>query len=490
MRTIVWFRGKDLRLADHEPLRSAAARGEVLPLFVLDPFFFSPSAARELPHRMQFLLESLAELRADLEVLGSSLLLARGRSVDVVPYLAKLWQADAVVAHRWTEPFGRVRDERVRRRLGVPFTLFEGETLATPGTVLTGGKRPFSVYTPFANAFRRGIDVSTPVSAPERLPALPAITKTLGEVGTGALGEVDLASLGLRHNPRLQAGGERAAKNRLERFTAKQLAVYDQNRDRLDADATSRLSADLKFGTLSVRQLWHAVAASEVPAPEARDKFLSELLWREFNYHSVWHRPTLLQQPFRRQFQDFPWKAGEGLQWDAWTAGQTGYPVVDAAARQLLLEGYVHNRARMIAASFLTKHLLIHYKAGEAHYLKYLTDGDWVQNNAGWQWSAGCGCDAQPYFRVFNPVTQGKKFDPAGAYVKKYVPELAELDTKFVHQPWAAPTPALRRAGIVLGQTYPLPVVAHDTARKRYLAIAETTVSSQRSSWPRQRRAP
>lgn len=476
MRSIVWFRGKDLRLTDHEPLRQAAAQGEIIPLFVLDPYFFSPEAAGQLPHRMQFLLESLRALRDNLTSKGTQLVLARGPSVDVVPYLAELWQVDRVLAHGWTEPVGRVRDARIAQRLKERFQLFAGETLCDPSSVLTASGRPFSVYGAFAQAFFREIEIGPAASAPARLPALPEVAKTLGVLQTSERLDVpDLSALNLTHNPHLQAGGERAARRRLNQFIGARLQRYDHQRDQLSVDGTSRLSADLKFGTLSVREVWNSVVSAHPGGmTAAQSKYLKELLWREFAYHCLWHRPGLLRHAFRPEFRDFPWRPGRGTEWDAWVNGLTGYPVVDAAARQLLKEGFVHNRARMIAASFLTKHLLIHYKAGEAHYLEHLTDGDWASNNAGWQWSAGCGCDAQPYFRVFNPVLQGTKFDPHGSYVKRYVPELAGLDSKYIHQPWRAPKDTLRRAGITLGVTYPEPIIAHETARKRFLAIAES----------------
>jgi deoxyribodipyrimidine photo-lyase len=196
-------------------------------------------------------------------------------------------------------------------------------------------------------------------------------------------------------------------------------------------------------------------------------------LWREFTHATLWDRPELLEQPFRRDFDGFPWR-DDDAGWRAWVDGKTGYPVVDAAARQLLEEGFVHNRARMISASFLTKHLLVSYRRGEQHYLKYLTDGDWAQNNAGWQWSAGCGTDAQPYFRVFNPTLQGEKLDPSGDYVRRYVPELARLPARFIHRPAEAPAGALQQAGVELGESYPAPIVDHAMARDRFLKIAES----------------
>ncbi|HJW09084.1 MAG TPA: deoxyribodipyrimidine photo-lyase [Holophagaceae bacterium] len=462
MRTLLWFRGKDLRVADHAPLVEAAAGGEVVPVFVLDPYFFAPDRARELPHRMQFLLDSLRSLEANLAHLGSRLLVVEGRSTEVIPQLADQWKVDRVFAHGWTEPFARERDRRVEAglgRAGIPFRLFEGVTLAPPGSLLTGGGTMYGVFTPFARAFRQRIAVSAPLPAPRSLPPLPT-GPTPPTVPIPQLG-----ALGLARNDRLQAGGEKAGRERLRRFLAGPLDGYAEGRNRLDVEGSSRLSADLKFGTLSVRGVWHAAASSGQPAPSV-DAYLIELLWREFSHHLLWHRPGLLEGPFRADFQGFPW-AGEGAGFEAWAQGRTGYPLVDAAARQLRETGFVHNRARMIAASFLTKHLMVDYRLGEAHYLTWLTDGDWAPNNAGWQWSAGCGCDAQPWFRVFNPVTQGGTFDPEGAYVRRFLPELVDLDPKWIHRPWEAPESQRRKLD------YPEPIVDHAKARIRFLEAAK-----------------
>ncbi len=466
-RTLLWFRGKDLRLSDHAPLRDALTEGEVVPLFVLDPYFFAPERAQELPHRMQFLLESLEALQKNIAHLGSELLIAAGKSVDVVPALAERFQATRVSAQRWTEPFGRERDRRVAAALRVPFELFDGETLAKPETVRNGSGQPFSVFTPFARALRRGLPEVRALPTPKRLPPLP------NDIRFESAPLPTLAGLGISHNSQLQSGGERAARQRLQQFVSAAAEHYDTQRDRMDLPGTSRLSADLKFGTLCVRSVWQAVSAVEARAPSAITTYTNELLWREFTHATLWDRPQLLTKPFRADFEGFPWTDDE-VGWQAWVDGKTGYPVVDAAARQLLAEGFVHNRARMIAASFLTKHQLIHYRHGEAHYMKYLTDGDWAQNNAGWQWSAGCGTDAQPYFRVFNPTLQGEKFDPRGDYVRRWVPELAGLPAKLIHRPSEAPARELAAAGVELGKTYPTPIVDHPTARDRFLKIAES----------------
>jgi deoxyribodipyrimidine photo-lyase len=289
-----------------------------------------------------------------------------------------------------------------------------------------------------------------------------------------------LRELGIAVNKDLMEGGESPAKRRLRRFIAGPAARYHTDRDRIDLPGTSRLSADLKFGTLSARTVWTAVVRAHGNRPAAC-AFCNELIWREFTHSTLWDMPHLLEKPFRPEFEGFPWRFDETL-WRAWVEGRTGYPVVDAAARQLLAEGFIHNRARMISASFLTKHLLIHYRNGEAHYLHYLTDGDWAQNNAGWQWSAGCGCDAQPYFRVFNPVLQGQRFDPTGHYVCRWVPELAHLPLRLLHRPWQAPEAVLREAGVRLDRDYPRPVVDHAEARARFLGVAKQHLSTTRGA--------
>ena len=484
-RTLVWFRGKDLRVHDHAPLADAAAAGEVIPLFVLDPYFFAPVRARGTPHRIQFLLEALRELETAIASRGSRLLVVPGRSVEVVPRLAGAWDVDRVAGYAWAAPVGRERDRRVAARLRIPFDRYDGETLLPPGTLRSGAGTPYAVFTAFARAFHRAALIGAPVTAPRKLPPLPR------GVEADVVPLPSLADLGIVHNPHVQRGGEEAARRRLRRFLSGHGDRYHERRDRMDEEGTSRLSCDLKFGTLSIRTVWSA--ASRSLAGVARRTFLNELVWREFMHSTLVDRPELMTQPFRADFAGFPWLYpldavrdtnghGEALgagddaaahaHWRAWVQGTTGYPIVDASARQLLAEGFVHNRARMISASFLTKHLLIDYRRGEAHYMRYLTDGDWANNNGGWQWSAGCGADAQPYFRVFNPVTQGEKFDPAGAYVRRWVPEIAALPDSCIHAPWTAPLGVLREAGVTLGRDYPHPIVDHQTARQRFLDTA------------------
>jgi deoxyribodipyrimidine photo-lyase len=470
MRSLLWFRGKDLRLRDHAALHAAMKSRELVPVFVLAPRYFQRGDAP--PHRLQFMLEGVAELASELAARGSRLSIVDGPASRVIPQLARTLKVDRVLALRSCEPSSRRRDEAIARELRVPFELFGGETLLEPGSVLNGAGEMYRVYSAFARAalaeVPRGLQ---PLAAASQLPPLPEqLDVRVRELPA-------LSSLGIARNAELLRGGARAAHARLRTFLREPVKHYERDRDRMDRAGTSRSSADLRFGTLSLRELWAALAAHG-SGSDAR-RFRLELLWREFAHHLLWARPELLCQPFREDFVGFPW-ASDDAGFEAWWRGQTGYPVVDASARQLLREGFVHNRARMISASFLTKHLLISYQRGEAHYLRYLTDGDLANNNMGWQWSAGCGCDAQPYFRIFNPVTQGERFDPDGAYVRRYVPELARLPAKYIHAPWTAPHDVLKRAGVALSRNYPAPIVDHASARQRFLLVANEHLKGRR----------
>ncbi|HVH47213.1 MAG TPA: deoxyribodipyrimidine photo-lyase [Labilithrix sp.] len=470
VRTLVWVRGKDLRVADHAPLADAARASETIPLFVLDPYFFAPARAREIPHRIQFLLESLAELAESIARLGSRLIVVSGKSTEVVPEIARAVEADRVVGFRWSEPIGQERDRRVTKALGaIPFDLYEGETLAAPGQVLTGSGTAFSVFTPFARAFAKSVDVAAPRKAPRSLPPLPKLPRSVTQREVAV---PSAAELGIERNEAIVRGGEAAARARLRAFLRGPGGRYDIGRDRMGEAGTSRLSQDLKFGTLSARTVWTTVDQALGEHPKARRAYLNELVWREFAYDVLRSSPRVLDEPFKPAWRTFPWRADEAG-WRAWVEGKTGYPVVDASARQLIEEGFVHNRARMISASFLAKHLMIDFRRGEEHFMRFLTDGDWASNDLGWQWSTGCGVDAQPWFRVFNPILQGEKFDGDGAYVRRWVPELAAIGNRWIHRPWEAPAPELARAGVVLGETYPYPIVDHAYARGRFLAAGE-----------------
>lgn len=465
-RTIVWFREHDLRVGDHVPLLDAARDRELVPLFVLDPATFGRDSAEQNAHRLQFLLESIADLDQSLRRRGSGLLLARGKTGRVVADVATAFRADRVLVHGLSDPRGRDAERAVERALGSTLRRYPGQTLHGLGTLRTGSDKPYSVFTPFARAFRERVTVDTTRALPKRLPPLPKGSLDLIRHTTSAL--PTLPELGHEANTALLPGGERAGLARLRRFLTR-APSYAALRDRTDEHGTSRLSADLAFGTLSPRHVWREIADS--CGGTALLRFQDQLLWREFTHSTLWERPDLLRSPFNGEFTDFPWREDPGG-FAAWQQGRTGYPMVDAAARQLLQEGFVHNRARMIAASFLSKQLLLPYTLGEKHYLRWLTDADVAQNNAGWQWCAGTGCSAQPFFRILNPVIQGKKFDPEGHYVRRYVPELSGLSRRFIHEPWNAPEDELRAAGIDPGVSYPAPIVDHRAARERALLTA------------------
>jgi deoxyribodipyrimidine photo-lyase len=451
MRTLLWFRGSDLRLGDQPAVAEAAAADECVAVFVLEP----PTGR---PNHRRYLLEALADLDDAISQAGGRLVVREGVPASELKSLAGEVGADCLVGIRGTDPAGRRIDAELERTFGDSVRLHDSATLQPPGTIRTGAGNPYSVFTPFARAFRNRVEVPRPEAPPT------SMTGASIEIEGVELPRPDAASGFLR-------GGESAAGARLREFLTR-AAHYDERRDRMDLEGTSRLSADLKFGTLSVREVWHAVGDA-LGDHDAAAVFQNELLWREFNASTLWDRPELLEEPFRATWAGFPWRDDE-QGWAAWVEGRTGYPVVDASSRQLLAEGFVHNRARMISASFLTKHLLVDYARGEAHYMEHLIDGDPAQNVAGWQWSAGCGCDAQPWFRIFNPITQGKKFDPDGDYVRRWIPELANLPTRWIHEPWNAPPLELASAGIRLGADYPDPVVDHREARERFLRVAKS----------------
>jgi deoxyribodipyrimidine photo-lyase len=356
----------------------------------------------------------------------------------------------------------------VTRALGPRFELHGRETLLAPGSVRKADGGMYTVFSHFARAFWRLVpeDESEP-AAPDALPRLPSDVATSSVSGArftaGGGREADVAG-----------AGERAASTRLERFIAEELHDYAARRDRLDGTGGSRMSAHLRAGSISLRRVWERVRRAGAGS-EGAAAYLNELVWREFNAHTAAERPDLVGAPFHPGFVAFPWR-DDASAWGAWRDGTTGYPIVDAAARQLSHEGTVPNRVRMVAASFLTKHLMIDWRRGAAHYLDRLVDGDEVQNAANWQWVAGSGVGAQPYFRVFNPTLQGRTFDPRGEYVRRQLPELERLPARFVHAPWEAPDEVLAAARVRLGRDYPHPIVEHAVARSRYLEAAAARV--------------
>ena len=466
--SILWFR-HDLRLGDHPALVAAMEGGRrVLPVFVLDDEaagrFAYGGAAR------WWLRGSLAALRDALAARGAPLVLARGRAEAVIPALAETVGAAEVHAGRGLEPWARAQSQRLEAALtaaGRALHLHNTVLLREPDAVATGAGRPYTVYTPFARAVLSRGDPAPPLPAPEAIAAAPPPSGggTLEALGLYPVpGEPDWAA----GFARLWQPGEEAGAARLARFVAGPVARYAVGRNLPAESGSSGLSPHLRWGEVSPRQVWHAVRAAGVEG-EGVETFLKEILWREFSYHLLWHRPEMPERPLRATFEGFPFQPDPALR-RAWERGRTGIPVVDAGLRQLWQLGWMHNRVRLIAASFLVKHLLQPWQDGAAFFWDTLVDADLASNSASWQWVAGAGTDASPFFRVFNPVSQGERFDPEGAYVRAWVPELARLPPRWIHRPFEAPPEVLQAAGITLGHTYPLPAIGPNEGRARALA--------------------
>lgn len=462
--TLIWLR-QDLRLADHPALAAATAPAVVA--FVLDPDgpWQPGSAARWWLHH------SLAALATDVACRGGRLILLKGSAVEEIPRLAQALGAQAVYWNRHWEPGEPARETALADRLrdlGIATRAFSADLLFEPGMVRTKDGTPFRVFTPFWRAALTLPPPPPPLPAPNILAAPPA--HCANEVALGDLALLPTIAwyqgMAASWTP-----GEAGAKARLARFLDQSLTGYAAERDFPHRPATSMLSPHLAFGEISPRQIWHAVHS--YPPGTGADTFLKEMGWREFSHSLMAAHPTLTHQPLAREFQSFPW-ADDPAAMRAWTQGQTGYPIVDAGMRQLWHTGWMHNRVRMIVGSFLVKDLLLPWQQGERWFHDTLVDANVANNAASWQWIAGCGADAAPYFRVFNPVLQGQKFDPNGQYVRQWLPELADLPDQFIHRPWEAPPVILAGAGIRLGRTYPAPLVDHAEARKRALAAYQS----------------
>ncbi len=454
VNVVHWFRG-DLRLSDNVALAAAARDGaRIAFLFVVDERLVA--SARVGPRRLRFLRGCLERLRDDLAERGHTLALRRGDPRREVPAFAREVGADRVTWNRDTTPYARRRDAAVEAalaRAGVASHARKDRVVFEGAELRTGAGRGYQVFTPFRNAWLARLREAAPEEArPLRLP-LPLAVRAGDEV---------IAALpAFEAGTPLPAAGEAAARRRLARFCERAIGEYAEARDLPSVDGTSRLSPHLRFGTLSPRA---CVAAAREALREPRlragaNVWLSELIWREFYAAVLEEHPHVLSRAFRPAYDRVRWN-DDAAGFAAWCAGRTGYPIVDAGLRQLAETGWMHNRARMIAASFLVKDLLIDWRRGERWFLEQLVDGDPASNNGGWQWSASTGTDAQPYFRIFSPVSQGERFDPQGAYVKRWLPELRDMPAKLVHRPWEAPA---------LAPEYPPPVVDH--AQRRLLAV-------------------
>ena len=471
--TIIWFR-QDLRLQDNAALAAALGRGgAVVPVYVLDDegegHWKLGGASRWWLH------QSLKALDESLRERGSRLVVAKGASLEVLRKLVKATGAGAVYWNRRYEPAAIARDKEVKASLaadGLEAKSFNSALLNEPHTITNKAGGPFQVFTPYwrhclSLTFAEEIAVKAKaIPAPDRWPE-----------------SVDMEELELLPRVKWDAGfyaawtpGEDGAKKRLGYFLKKLAPEYGEQRDLPGVDGVSRLSPHLHFGEIGPRQIWAAARAQAkdsgvFPANAGVQKFLGEVGWREFAHHLLYHFPETPVKPLREEFAAFPW-AGDpgGKKLKAWQRGLTGYPIVDAGMRQLWATGWMHNRVRMVVASFLVKHLRLSWTKGAEWFWDTLVDADLASNTLGWQWSAGCGADAAPYFRVFAPVLQGVKFDGGGEYVRRWVPELATLPDKFLHAPWEAPEEVLERAGVTLGENYPRPIVDHKTARDAALA--------------------
>jgi deoxyribodipyrimidine photo-lyase len=477
MTTIVWFR-QDLRLADNAALGAALESGmPIVPVFIFAPAeegHWAPGGAARW-----WLHHSLARLDEDLRRVGSKLCLrAEPDSRAALQRLAQECGATRVLWNRRYEPAAILRDRGIKAALragGLDVDSYNSALLREPWEAKTQSGGPYQVFSPFWRHCLAQADPAEPSAAPASLPAprhWPA-SQSLDDLAL--LPRRDWAAgFDAAWTP-----GSAGAHRTLDEFLRGAWQDYETTRNRPDLPGTSRLSPHLHFGDIGPREIWHAArrfALAREPGGRAdwrQSQFLTELGWREFAHHLIYHFPHTPEQPLRAEFARFPWKSDPAAL-RAWQRGATGYPIVDAGMRQLWRTGWMHNRVRMIAASFLVKDLLLPWTDGARWFWDTLVDADLASNTLGWQWVAGCGADAAPYFRIFNPVTQATKFDPEGTYVRQWVPELARLGSEWIHQPWMAPPAALTAAGVTLGVSYPERLVAHEAARAEALAALAT----------------
>lgn len=469
--TVVWLR-HDLRLRDNPALHHAIDHEAVVPLFIWSPAEEEPWAPG--PAKQWWLHHSLKALSNDLRDRGLRLILRQGAAQDVLHDVIRATDADRVVWNRRYEPHLRTRDETVQAALeerGVETRVYETQLLHDPEGVETTSGGPYHVYTPFWNKVTSEQLLRT--GSPLDEPALTSSHAPDSWPESDPLEALDLLSDAGDHTEgwaEMWTPGESAAHDRLQHFIDDILRDYETERDRPDHDGTSRLSPYLHHGEISPRQVWAAVSewADAHDAHDDAEPFLQEIVWREFAYHMLHHYPDTPSETYRDKFKDFGWQHHDA-HFERWKRGETGYPIVDAGMRQLLHAGWMHNRVRMIVASFLTKDLLIWWQDGARWFWERLVDASLANNSMGWQWAAGSGADAQPFFRIFNPVSQGERHDPDGEYVRRWIPELRGLPSDIIHRPWDASDDVLTDAAVTLGETYPRPMVDHSDARDRAL---------------------
>jgi deoxyribodipyrimidine photo-lyase len=458
MDKAIWWIRRDLRLADNQALASGLREARsILPVFILDPKLLN--IRRPAQKRIGFMFAGLRALDADLRVRGAQLVILQGEPAQVLSMLVQSTGCERIYAEADPSPYARQRDAAVAGC--VPLTLTPGISFHCPQEVVKADGSPYTVFTPYRRAWQALPSGEMPLPAPGRLPML--------EQGNGqpspTLPEHTLSGL--------FPAGEAEAARRLDDFIRLRVQDYHLTRDRMDLDGTSSLSPYLRFGMLSTRQVIWATEQARLRLAgsgmeNGAETWLNELIWREFYQSILYHFPFVRRMAFRAQYRTIQWRNADA-EFDAWCHGRTGYPVVDAAMRQLLSTGWMHNRARMISASFLAKHLLIDWRQGERWFMENLLDGDLASNNGGWQWTAGTGTDAAPYFRVFNPTLQGQKFDPRGDYIRRHVPELELVPDEHIHEPWKMSVQQQLKFGCMIGKDYPTPIVEHAFARQRAL---------------------
>ena len=475
-RRVIWWVRRDLRLDDLPVLQKASGADALLPVYIHAP-------GEEAPWEMGaaqrwWLSKSLASFGGSLASAGSRLVILEGEAARTLVDLARRLGATEVVWSRRFEPAAIMQESRVEdglERGGIAWHSYLSNHLCDPDDIATQTGNPYQVYTPFARNVRGRAKPAMPKSAPRTLPPADGAPQGLAVASLGLEPTIDWAGgLDAMWRP-----GEIGARERLAAFTRGGLARYPVGRDEPASDGSSRLSAHLAFGEIGIRRMWHSAAEADAPA-ESIDKFHAELLWREFATHVLVHFKHTDLRPLRPEFARFPWR-DDAAALRAWRRGRTGYPLVDAGMRQLWKTGWMHNRVRMVVASFLVKHLLLPWQDGARWFWDTLVDADLASNTLGWQWAAGCGADAAPYFRIFNPTSQAEKFDADAAYIKRWVPELARVPADHAIAPWDAPPLLLASAGVNLGVDYPRPIVEHAKARERALA-ALAAVSGKVSS--------
>ncbi len=469
---IVWFR-RDFRLADNPALWEAVKPGvPVVPVYIHAPEEESPWQPGEAS--LWWLHHSLTDFAKRLRNRGSQLIIRSGETLRELRALVSETGAAAVYWNRLYDPATIERDKSVKAALkeaNVEVRSFNGALLFEPWTVENKSGQPFQVFTPFWKHCTREFE------PPDPLPARRGISTPDSWPATRGVKDLDLL-------PKIPwdsefhsvwSPGEEGARNNIKSFLKNTVSRYSDDRNRPDLTGTSRLSPHLHFGEITPRQVWHEIRKHEekTGSKSGTGKYLAEIGWREFAHHLVYHFPHTTTRPLRADFEEFPWRESESFL-HVWQRGMTGYPIVDAGMRELWTTGWMHNRVRMIVASFLVKHLRLHWTHGTRWFWDTLVDADLASNTMGWQWSAGCGADAAPYFRIFNPMLQGAKFDPKGEYVRKWVPEIQRLPVKHLNAPWETPAAVLNEAGVRLGETYPKPLVDHKTAREEALAAFAT----------------